>query len=77
MDLSTDRTNYTTRGREEATPKNYKAQTFSLGKKCAASTVEVREPWSQRKRTRERGGYREEHIQENIAPKPLAGKKRG
>lgn len=71
INRKTERTNYITKGREEATLKRYEVW-CDLGEKWITGAVKGRELWSQR-RARDRGPHRGTH-QENISPKPLAWK---
>ena len=71
----TERTNCTTRGREEATSRKEGSVDMWLGEKWITGTAEGREPWLQ-KQGRGSGVHKDKH-KENTLPKPLAGKSRG
>lgn len=75
IDLKTDRTNPTNKGREEATPKKVGSAVIWFREKWITGATEGGEPWSQRK-VREQGAQRGTH-KENFSPKPLTWKTQG
>ena len=75
INLRTDRTNYTSRRREETTSRKVGSAEMCLGKKQIAVAVEGREPWLWRK-GRERRVHRDTH-KENTSQSQLAGKLEG